>query len=233
MRQGVANLHGQQQRWTIWPDRWTAGRDLATKLEPWRDRSADTTVIGLPRGGIAVAAAVARELQLPLASWAVRKLALPTRSEYAIGAIAAGDAVVWNQAALQRAGVSSATQQALLETESHELRRRQQCFGDPPGSTLRGRRLIVVDDGIATGMTVLAALQSLRKLGPRELVLAVPVLDRQLLPVLDAQVDALVAAQVVDGLMAVGAYYTDFAQLSDTDVLALLHDTKGSRPPQR
>ncbi|MEB3276453.1 MAG: phosphoribosyltransferase family protein [Cyanobacteriota bacterium] len=218
---------GQQRE--IWPNRWAAGLALAQQLTAWRNRAADTTVIGLPRGGIAVGAAVAQQLNLPLASWSVRKLALPQQPEYALGAIAAGGAVVWNTAALRQVAMAPQSKQQLIDAESPELSRRQQRFGDPPGSALRGRQLIVVDDGIATGMTVLAALDSLHQLAPAALVLAVPVLDRELVASLEARVDSLVAVQVVDGLQAVGAYYDDFGQLSDDDVLALLQAAQRSR----
>lgn len=219
----------QQPDWQarqIWPNRWAAGLALAQRLSARRDRAAGTTVIGLPRGGIAVGAAVAQQLNLPLASWSVRKLALPHKPEYALGAIAAGGAVVWNPAALRQTAISPQIKQQLIDSESQELSRRQHLFGDPPGSALQGRHLIVVDDGIATGMTVLAALHSLQQLAPAELVLAVPVLDRELVSSLEDLVDSLVAVQVVDGLQAVGAYYDDFSQLSDNDVLALLQQSQ-------
>ncbi|MEB3235037.1 MAG: phosphoribosyltransferase family protein [Cyanobacteriota bacterium] len=216
------------QHQQIWPDRWAAGLELAQRLEPWRGRSGETVVLGLPRGGIAVAAAVAQTLALPLGSWAVRKLALPSHPEYAIGAIAAGGVVIWNPAAMGLLGANGGRRQQLINAESPELSRRQQRFGDPPAAALRGRHLIVIDDGIATGMTVLAALQSLRQLAPAELVLAVPVLDRRLMTSLQARSDSLVALRIVEGLQAVGAYYDNFEQLSDREVLELL--AQANRP---
>ena len=217
---GVARFHWHQQ--PLWRDRRAAGLALASQLSRWRGRGCDTTVIGLPRGGIAVAAAVAHELQLPLASWAVRKLTLPGQPEYAIGAIAAGDAVVWNSSALRQFGLSPERQQACIAAVRPELQRRQRLYGDPPAEQLRGRQLLVVDDGIATGMTAQAALQSLRQVEPRTLVLAVPVVDRAVAARLATLVDAWIAVAVVDDLQAVGAYYEDFSQLSDAAVLALL-----------
>lgn len=222
-RGGVARFHWQHQ--PLWSDRTAAGLALAQRLHAWAGRSADTTVIGLPRGGIAVAAAAALELQLPLASWAVRKLSLPSQSEYAIGAIAAGPAVVWNTAALRQFGLSQQRQQACLDGESAELLRRQQLYGDPPLADLQGRQLLVVDDGIATGMTAKAALLSLRQAQPGALVLAVPVLDRQVAIQLRPLVDQLIAVAEVDDLQAVGAFYDNFEQLSDAAVLSLLEQT--------
>ena len=135
----------------LWKDRRAAGLQLAERLLPWALQAQTTTVIGLPRGGVVVAAAVAEQLQLPLASWSVRKLALPTAPEYALGALAAPDVVVWNPGAWHSARLNAAQQQALVEAARPELERRRQRFGDPDPAALRGRRLLVVDDGIATG----------------------------------------------------------------------------------
>ena len=206
----------------LWQDRRAAGVRLAERLRPWADQAQATTVIGLPRGGVAVGAAVAEQLRLPLASWSVRKLTLPAAPEYALGALAAPDVVVWNPAAWGTARLNAAQRQALVEAARPELERRRQRFGDPDPTVLRGRHLIVVDDGIATGMTVRAALQALRNCGPAELVLAVPVLDQQLVGVLTPMVDALIALALVHDLKTVGQYYNDFSQLSDRTVEQLL-----------
>jgi len=206
----------------LWTDRRAAGVLLAEKLRAWADQAQTTTVIGLPRGGVAVGAAVADQLRLPLASWSVRKLTLPTAPETALGALAAPDVVVWNPAAWSTARLNTAQQQALIDAARPELERRRQRFGDPDPAALQGRQLIVVDDGIATGMTVLAALQALRNCGPASLVLAVPVLDQRLVGVLTPLVDGLVALAVVHDLQAVGHYYSDFSQLSDRTVEQLL-----------
>lgn len=216
----MARFHWQHE--PLWSNRTVAGLALAQQLQAWRGRSTDTTVIGLPRGGIAVAAAAAMQLQLPLASWAVRKLTLPSQSEYAIGAIAAGPAVAWNTSALRQFGLTQQRLQACIAGESAELLRRQQLYGDPPMADLKGRNLLVVDDGIATGMTAEAAVLSLRQVQPAALVLAVPVLDRQVAIKLRPLVDQLIAVAEVDDLQAVGAYYETFEQLSDATVLSLL-----------
>lgn len=206
----------------LWPDRWTAGIALAERLQRWRDGSDTTTVIGLPRGGVAVAAAVAQQLHLPLRCWSVRKLASPQEPEFALGAIASGGTVVWNQAALARTTLSRVEQERLVAAAMPELRRRQRLFGEARPADLGGRDVIVVDDGIATGMTVRAALLALRRCQPAHLVLAVPVLDAELVDALRPLVDELVAVIAVPGLYAVGAFYDDFSQLSDADVQALL-----------
>lgn len=206
----------------LWRDRDAAGQDLALALRHWAGQARNTTVIGLPRGGVAVAATVAEQLQLPLCSWAVRKLARPSAPEYAVGAIASGGCVVWNPAALIDGSLDAQEQQHLIDSATPELERRAELFGDPAADRLQGRRLLVIDDGIATGMTVRAALQSLRSCEPSQLVLAVPVLDRSLLPQLRPLVDVLIATAIVDRLRAVGAFYEDFAQLDDLTVIRLL-----------
>ena len=212
----------------LWKDRRAAGLQLAERLRPWAHQAQTSTVIGLPRGGVAVAAAVAEHLQLPLASWSVRKLALPSAPEYALGALAAPDVVVWNPGAWGAARLNASERQALVEAARPELERRRQRFGDPEPGDLRGRRLIVVDDGIATGMTVRAALQALRRCEPAELVLAVPVLDQRLASELSPLVDALIAVAIVSGLKAVGLYYSDFSQVSDRMVERLLQAKKST-----
>lgn len=169
-----------------------------------------------------MAAAIADRLELPLATWAVRKLAHPAAPEYAIGALAPLGVVLWDSQAVGLAGLDPAQQEQLLDQQRQELQRRQRHFADPDPALLRGRHLLVIDDGIATGYTVRAALQSLRRAAPASLVLAVPVLDRRVLPLLEPLVDQLVALAVVDHLRAVGEWYEHFEQLEDQQVLALL-----------
>ena len=157
----------------LWHDRWEAGEALAAAMQRWRgDPSA--VVIGLPRGGVVVAAALAEALQLPLASWAVRKLAHPQAPEVAVGAIAPGGVLLWDEPYLRQLHLDPQLRRELVATQDRELHRRQRLYGDPPASSLRGRTLLVVDDGIATGLTVRAALQSLRQTQPARLVLAIP-----------------------------------------------------------
>jgi putative phosphoribosyl transferase len=169
-----------------------------------------------------VAAAVSEQLGLPLATWAVRKLAHPAAPEYAIGAIAPLGVVLWDPQAVHRSGLRPDQQQRLLEEQRLELERRQRSFGDPAAEQLRNRHLLVIDDGIATGFTVRAALESLRRSEPASLRLAVPVVDRRVVPLLEPLVDELVALAVVDHLRAVGEWYAHFEQLSDAQVLRLL-----------
>jgi putative phosphoribosyl transferase len=206
----------------LWTNRHQAGLALAEAFADRQGRGGDTTLLALPRGGVPVAAAMADRLGLPLATWSVRKVADPAWPELAIGAVAGGGVVVWRdgQGAIRRA--TTAAMHGWLRAQEQELRRRQELFGDPPVDMLRGRHLIVVDDGIATGMTVKAALLSLRKVEPASLALAVPVVDREVAGELSRLVDRFESLAVVDDLQAVGLWYQHFEQLSDEQVLALL-----------
>jgi putative phosphoribosyl transferase len=206
----------------LWSSRHQAGLALAERLRSRPGDGMDSTVLALPRGGVPVAVAVAERLHLPLATWSVRKVADPRWPELAIGAIASGGVAVWRngEAALHRQAM--AQQQGWLREQEEELVRRQKLFGDPPPEALRSRHLIVVDDGIATGMTVKAALLSLRQVDPHSLTLAVPVVDQTVVADLVALVDQLEALAIVDNLEAVGMWYETFNQLSDREVLELL-----------
>lgn len=210
----------------LWQNRREAGLALAERLQAWRDQPG-ALVIGLPRGGVAVAAELAGALHLPLASWAVRKLGHPADPEVAIGAIAPGGVVLWDQASLRQLGLSPQQQAHLVADQRRELERRQRLFGDPEPVALRDRPLLVVDDGVATGLTVRAALASLRQCQPRQLVLAVPVIDETVAQQLEQAVDGLVALARVRGLRSVGAWYRHFGQLEDATVGALLAEHRG------
>jgi putative phosphoribosyl transferase len=212
----------------LWRDRHHAGRALAERLMPWR-RHPDALVLGLPRGGIVVAAEVARALELPLASWAVRKLAHPRAPELALGAIAPGGVLIWDDAITSTQGLDAALRQRIVAEQSRELERRRRLYGDPALSSLGQRPLLVVDDGVATGLTVRAALQSLQQANPSQLVLAVPVIDRQLAGRLRLQLDELIALAEVDDLGAVGAWYQHFDPVTDTQVLDLMAAGSGDR----
>jgi putative phosphoribosyl transferase len=206
----------------LWYDRREAGRGLAERFEDLRGRGADCTLLALPRGGVPVAAEMAMALGLPLATWAVRKVAHPASPEYALGAVAPGGVVLWDEREGGFLRLGEAERQQLVHHQEAELERRRQVFGDPAPETLRDRHLIVVDDGIATGMTTRAALASLRLVEPASLALAVPVVDRRLIAELEAITDRLEVLRVVDGLRAVGEWYEHFEQLDDGDVLSWL-----------
>lgn len=203
----------------LWTDRHGAGLALAAVRA---DLHPPALLLALPRGGVAVAAAMADQLGLPLATWSVRKVADPANPELAIGAVAPGGVVVWRDGAAGRDLGDQARRQGWLAAQQRELARRQVRFGDPSPERLRHRLLVVVDDGVATGMTLRAALLSLRRLEPASLQLAVPVADRQALAGLAPLLDRITVLAAVPELVAVGQWYERFEQLSDAQVLDLL-----------
>lgn len=202
----------------LWNDRVQAGQQLATALHGWR-WDPETLVLGLPRGGIVVAAEVAKQLQRPLHSWAVRKLAHPANPELALGAIAPGGLVIWEE---PFARLDPKLREALMAEQDCELRRRQQRYGDPPIERLRDKPVIVVDDGVATGLSVRAAIQSLRAANVSKLVLAVPIIEQHVAQQLRPLVDGLVALATVDDFGAVGVWYRHFDPVQDHDVITIL-----------
>ena len=208
----------------LWSHRQEAGEALARCFQHWDKPAAQTLLLALPRGGVAVAAAMAASLGWPMATWSVRKVADPTWPELAIGAIAASGVGVWRDGGVDSAPLREqrARSHGWLQREETELARRQALFGDPEPESLQRRHLVVVDDGIATGMTVRAALLSLRRCQPASLTLAVPVVDREVVGELRQLVDRLEVLAVVDDLRAVGLWYGEFAQMGDQEVLALL-----------
>lgn len=201
----------------IFADRTAAGADLAAGLAAWR--GADAVIAGIPRGGIVVAAEVARVLGLPLAAIVVRKLGAPGQQEFAVGAIADDVRVLTEQGG--RIGAATPAQLDAVEAvEREELRRRSVIFGSIEG--VAGRTVIVVDDGIATGATATAACRSLRGRDVAHIVLAVPVAPAAWTPD-PVAVDEYVCPHRQERFWAVGEFYDDFAQTSDAEVVALLH----------
>jgi len=203
----------------LWDDRRQAGLALAAVRG---DLRAPALVLALPRGGVAVAAAMAATLGLPMATWCVRKVADPANPELAIGAVGPGDVTLWREGMAGSRHEAAARSGGWLRAEQQELERRRWLFGDPEPAILRGLPLVVVDDGVATGMTLCAALDSLRRCGPASLELAVPVADRQVLASLAPLVNRITVLAAVADLEAVGVWYRSFDQLSDGEVLALL-----------
>ncbi len=210
-----------------WRDRREAGQELSEKLLALREGllRSNTMVVALPRGGVPVGLEVAQALQVPLTTWSVRKLARPQAPEVAVGAIAAGGIELWDS---NREAIPIQERRQLLEKEHQELNRRRRYFQDGPIERLKSKNLIVVDDGIATGLTVAAALHSLRGLKPNKLILAIPVVDQKLIAPLQGLCDQLIAIRVISNLHAVGEYFENFDQLNDADVISLLEEAKRS-----
>jgi len=206
-------------------DRADAGRQLGDRLAAVLgpvDPGAGV-VLGLPRGGVVVAAVVARRLGLPLDAFVVRKLGLPWHPELAMGAIASGGVVVHNEVVIGRARLSPDDVAEVVAAESAELARRERAYrGDRPPLSPTGRLAIVVDDGLATGATARAALRAVRMQGPSRLVLAVPVAPREAGALLADDVDQLVCLATPRPFGAVGRYYRDFAATGDEEVRTLL-----------
>jgi predicted phosphoribosyltransferase len=203
-------------------DRFEAGRMLASLLTAYANRP-DAIVLGLPRGGVAVAYEVARALHLPLDVFIVRKLGVPGQDELAMGAIASGGVRVLNHAVINALGLGQAEIDQVIRREEQELRRREQQFrGERPPLQLKGKTVIVVDDGLATGATMWAAIAAIRQRGPAKIVMAVPVAAPAECEAFRQIADEVVCAVTAEPLHAVGLWYEDFPQLTDEEVRALL-----------
>ncbi len=207
-------------------NREDAGRRLAEALEPYRANK--PIILALPRGGVPVAAVVARALDAPLDLLIVRKIGVPGQPELAAGAVVDGidPVVVRNEDVIRMAGVSEAEFERVKTGEIAEIgRRRAKYLGNRAHPELRGRVVIVIDDGIATGATMRAALRALRKREPRLLVLAVPVAPTDTIDALRGEADRVECLEAHDLFGAIGYYYSDFRQVSDDEVIGLLAPT--------
>lgn len=205
----------------MFADRIDAGQRLAQRLG--RFRGTDGVVLALPRGGVPVAAVIARALELPLDLLFVRKIGLADHAEIALAAIAGpdGEEMVINTAVARAVGVDEARITTLAEKERTELRRRRAIYG-APGLPVSGRTAIIVDDGIATGATVRAAAKAVRLQLPARLVLAVPVAAPQALAELRGSFDEIECLETPKRFVAVGAHYAQFPQVTDQEVKDLL-----------
>ncbi len=204
----------------MFTDRIDAGRRLADALEPLAGE--DVVVLGLPRGGVPVAFEVAKQLHAPLDVFCVRKLGVPGHEELGLGAIAEG-AVFVDREMCRALGVSPEDLHALMAKKSEELADRQRRFRlGRPAIPLEGRTVILVDDGIATGGTVKAAVRGIRERLPKRIVLAVPVAAASSLREIASEVDEVVCLRAPEDLRAVGLWYDDFRSVEDEDVIALL-----------
>lgn len=205
-------------------DRRHAGRVLAEQLAAWRGRQG-LLVLALPRGGVAVGFEVAHALQAPLDVFVVRKLGFPGHEEYAMGAIAGGGVRVMNPMAGM--SVDSDAVAAVVAREQDELVRRERLYrGDRPPVDVRGRDVIVVDDGLATGSTMRAAVLALRQQHPAHLTVAVPVGAPDTCRQLRDEADEVVCAAMPEDFRAVGLWYKDFPQASDQEVHELLEEAR-------
>ncbi|WP_114947468.1 phosphoribosyltransferase [Microvirga calopogonii] len=204
-------------------NRSEAGRKLAAALKKYRDQ--DPVVLALPRGGVPVAAEIAAALDAPLDLMIVRKIGVPSQPELAMGAVVDGATpiVVRNEDVIQLSGVGEAEFTSVRDAEIAEIeRRRRRYVGHCERAAVTGRTAILVDDGIATGATTRAALQAIRRLNPRQLVLAVPVAPVDSLARLRNEVDDLLCLEEHEFFGAISCYYADFRQVSDKEVVDIL-----------
>lgn len=206
----------------IYRDRQDAGRELARKLGQYRNRH-DVVVLALPRGGVPVGYEVARELHAPLDVFVVRKLGTPGQPELAMGAIASGGVRVINRDVVEALGIPGAMIEQVAQIEGEELKRRERDYrGGRPPVEVRGKIVIVVDDGLATGSTMRAAAQALRQEGAAKTVIAVPVAAKQSCEAVRQEADEVVCGATPDPFFAVGQWYRDFDQTTDGEVRELL-----------
>lgn len=204
-------------------DRADAGHQLARALAAYKGQQ--PVVLALPRGGVSVAAEVAAALDAPLDVILVRKIGVPFQPELAMGAVVDGDEplVVRNEAVIRHAGIGEAAFQAVCDSELAEIeRRRQRYLGGRERIEVAGRSAIVIDDGIATGATMRAALRATRLRKPKKLILAVPVAPTDSLAVMRREADEIVCLEAHPDLGAIGYYYSDFRAVPDEVVIALL-----------
>ncbi len=215
-------------------DRTDAGRKLAKALAHYKEQR--PVVLALPRGGVPVAAEVAAALDAPLDLILVRKIGVPFQPELAMGAVVDGrePVIVRNEDVISLTGVSEQEFNATRDQQLAEIERRRKLYlGDRPHPQIAGRTVIVVDDGIATGATTRAALRAIRMRKPSKLVLAVPVAPTDTLKQLQGEADDIVCLEDYEDFGAIGFFYSDFAQVSDTEVIAILarHPVKSQTVP--
>lgn len=205
-------------------DRIHAGQVLAHKLLRFRGNP-KVLVLGLPRGGVPVAAEVARALGAPLDVWVVRKLGTPDNPELAMGALASGGIEVWDEALVEDLGITDFQRQFVLQKQKMELARREELFRrGRPGLSVVGKIVLLVDDGLATGSTMKAAVQAVRKAGASRLVVAIPLASKHAVAMLQQEADEVVCIDTPEPFYAVGQGYQDFTQVEDSEVSHMLED---------
>lgn len=203
-------------------NRLHAGKLLAARLGAYAQRP-DVVILGLPRGGVPVAYAVAEALDVPLDIMLVRKLGVPGYEEYAMGAIASNGQRVINPDAVRMLHISDQVIDAVARREWQEIQRREKLYrGDRAALPLQDRTVILIDDGLATGSSMLAAVQAVRGEHPARIIIAIPVAAFETCEKLRAEVDDLICLHIPEDFRAVGSWYDDFTQTTDDEVIDLL-----------
>lgn len=202
-------------------DRADAGRLLADKLSRYAGRG-DVVILALPRGGVPVAFEVARKLHIPFYAFVVRKLGVPGQDELALGAIASGEVVVYNESVIHSLRIPEKAVNKVLERETAELHRREQAFGADSIPSLAERIVILIDDGLATGATMRAAVSAARKRAPARIIVAAPIAAEDIFFDFQLEADEVVCVLTPALLEGVGQWYEDFSQTNDEEVRNLL-----------
>ncbi len=205
-------------------DRQDAGRQLARRLASLHLDPKTALILAIPRGGVVVGAEIAASLHLPLDVYITRKLTAPGNPELAIGAVASDGSVFLDEDMARSAGASERYVATETERQNLEMQRRLRVYrGDRPAPALKGKDVVLVDDGIATGATTLVALRTLRRQDPARLVLAIPVGPPDAIRRMEGEADQVVVLATPEPFWAVGAFFSDWSQTSDSEVIALLN----------
>ena len=222
----------QAVRETRFADRHHAGRVLAGRLRAYAGRD-DVLVLGLPRGGVPIAYEVAKSLGAALDVFVVRKLGVPQQPELAMGAIASGGVRVLNEDVVRGYRIPKDVIELVARDEEQELARRERAYRNGrPAVPIEGKVIVLVDDGLATGSTMRAAVTAIRRLTPLRVIVAVPVGARESCDELGAVADEVVCAQMPASFSAVGMWYADFTQTTDAEVTALLQQADAAGTPR-
>jgi predicted phosphoribosyltransferase len=208
---------------TRFANRRDAGQRIAAKLRAYQNR-ADVLILGIPRGGIVVAAEIAHALRAPLDVFIAHKIGAPFNEELAIGALTSDGTLFWDDALIHELRLAPERVQYARDAQQLEIERRVKLYrGERAPLPLQNKIVIVADDGVATGATTIAALRALRHHQPARLILAVPIAPRQVMPLLRAECDEVIVLDTPEPFVAVGYFYEEFDQVTDEQVVALLH----------
>lgn len=209
----------------IFKDRVDGARQLLDRLKKYKGKK-KVVVLGLARGGVVTAAEIARELKVPLEVIVVRKIGSPFNPEYAVGAIAEDGTVELSQQDMNISGIPDGLLEPIIEKEKKELERRIKLYRAGSSLKLKGKTAILVDDGIATGRTMRAAIKSVRKSGAKKIIVAVPVITISFLEKIKGEVDDIAYVRLLGPFGAIGAVYKSFPQVEDDEVVVLLGGSK-------